>query len=236
MNGLSQVRVCFFDVNGVLIDSNRANAHAMAEAFTDVRRLREKIVRLYLQLTGIDRGAKIRLIQERVIGVPFEEGEFALRWERFKHLGKLAMFEAPLQEGCKEVLAALGSRGITRIALSNTPSTELNQTLAAHGLDLLLDRIQGGGDWPKSESLRRLLEELPFALHECLFFGDGKGDLAAARNNGVPFVAIDPGTSEFIGEHGFSGPYRHLLAWGQEALKSGGPRSNRQPQNVEGEE
>ena len=220
MSGHFLVKACFFDVNGVLIDSNFANAQAMAEAFGGNRRLQEKIVHLYLQLTGIDRGAKIRAIQEQLIGGPFQEGEFALRWDRFKHLGRLAMLKAPLQEGCKEVLATLGSRGIMRIALSNTPLTELQETLAAHGLDLLLDRIQGGGDWPKSESLKRLLRELPFSLHECLFLGDGKGDLAAARSNGVPFVAITPDPREFTAVEGFAGPYRNLAAWGEETLKS----------------
>lgn len=219
MSMLSQIRACFFDVNGVLIDSNLANAQAMAEAFGGDRRLQEKIVRLYLRLTGIDRGSKIRIIQEQLLGVPFAEGEFGLRWARFKELGKHAMLSAPLKEGCKEVLVALGSRGIMRIALSNTPGSELHETLAAHGLRQLLDRIEGGGDWPKSESLRRLLEEFPFALPECLFFGDGKGDLAAARSNGMPFVAIASDPEEFMAEEGFAGPYPSLLAWAEEALK-----------------
>jgi phosphoglycolate phosphatase-like HAD superfamily hydrolase len=233
MSGLSEVRACLFDVNGVLIASNLANAMAMAEAFTDNRRLRERIVQLYLQLTGIDRGSKIRMIQEQVIGVAFEEGEFTLRWERFKQLGSFAMSKAPLMEGCLEVLDELGARGITRIALSNTPLIELRQTLAVLGVAPFLDRIRGGGDWPKSESLRRLLLELAWAPDECLFFGDGKGDLAAARENRVPFVAIDPGTGEFRGEQGFAGPYRHLKAWGLEALDEY-RISNKEPQKVEG--
>jgi phosphoglycolate phosphatase-like HAD superfamily hydrolase len=212
------LRVCVFDVNGVLIDSNPANAQAMAQAFSEEPLLQEKIVQLYLQLTGLDRGTKIRLIQERLIGVPFDEGEFDLRWKRFKHLGSLSMLKAPPTEGCQRVLMELGKREILRIALSNTPVAELKVTLAAHSLEYHLDQIRGGGDWPKSDSLRQLLEELPFAPSECLFFGDGKGDLAAARLNSVPFVAIDPGTGEFIGEEGFAGPYRHLFAWGQEAL------------------
>ncbi len=90
------------------------------------------------------------------------------------------------------MLSALGSRGITRIALSNTPLPELIETLMRMALILLLDRIQGGGDWPKSEALMRLLEEVPFLSMNASFFGDGKGDLAAARQNGVPFVASIP--------------------------------------------
>lgn len=217
---LTKIDVCIFDVNGVLIDSNRANAHAMAQSFTDDSLLQQRIVSLYLQLTGINRGAKIRIIQDRVIGRSFEEGEFELRWERFKSLGRLSMIQAPLTEGCKEVLAAIGKHKITRVALSNTPLAELQETLSTHQLKPLLDLIRGGGDWPKSGSLLRVLREFQFAPGCCLFFGDGKGDLAAAREAAVPFVAIDSGAGQFDTEEGFAGPYQSLAHWYREAAPS----------------
>jgi len=215
---LKSIKVCIFDVNGVLLDSNLANARAMAEAFTDDPVVQERIALLYLTLTGIDRGTKIRTIQEQVIKRPFTENEFELRWERFKSLGAKAMHRAPLLPGCKEVLVDLGRRGITRVGLSNTPVVELRDILASHTLEPLLDVIRGGGDWPKAESLARLLQEFPFEPDRCLFFGDGKGDLAAARLAGVAFVAIDPGTGEFTGDEGFEGPHRDLAEWGERVL------------------
>jgi phosphoglycolate phosphatase-like HAD superfamily hydrolase len=218
---LAKISVGVFDVNGVLIDSNLANAHAMAQGFTDDPMVQQRIVQLYLKLTGIDRGQKIRIIQDQVIGSPFKEKEFELRWERFKRLGRLSMLKAPLTDGCDEVLVEIGKRKITRVALSNTPAAELQETLEAHRLEPLLDVVRGGGDWPKSESLRRLLEEFHFAPDECLFFGDGKGDLAAARHAGVPFVAIDSGTRQFDTEEGFAGPYQSLAHWGREVFGHG---------------
>jgi phosphoglycolate phosphatase-like HAD superfamily hydrolase len=216
---LPELKVCIFDVNGVLIDSNLANAQAMGQAFTDDPILHQHIAELYLQLTGIDRGSKIRTIQERVIKRPFKEKEFELRWERYKDLARLSMRQAPLVRGCKEVLAELGKRGIIRVALSNTPLVELRETLASHGLEsFLLDIIRGGGDWPKSESLVRLLQEFQFEPDKCHFIGDGRGDLAAARDAGVSFVAIDPGRGEFEDEEGFDGPYRHVADWAQKVL------------------
>ena len=215
---LKSIKVCIFDVNGVLLDSNLANARAMAEAFTDDPVVQGRIARVYLTLTGIDRGTKIRTIQEQVIKRPFTANEFELRWKRFKALGTKAMHRAPLLPGCKEVLVDLGRRGLSRVALSNTPVVELRDILASHTLEPLLDVIRGGGDWPKAESLARLLQEYRFQPDRCLFFGDGKGDLAAARLAGVAFVAIDPGTGEFTGEEGFEGPYRDLALWGERAL------------------
>jgi len=213
-----RIKIFIFDVNGVLLDSNLANARAMAEAFTDDPVVRERIALLYFTLTGIDRGTKIRTIQEQVIRRPFAENEFELRWERFKSLGTRAMHRAPLLSGCKEVLADLGRRGLTRVALSNTPVVELRDILASHTLEPLLDVIRGGGDWPKAQSLARLLQEYRFQPERCLFFGDGKGDLAAARLAEVAFVAIDPGTGEFTGEEGVEGPYRDLAHWGERIL------------------
>ncbi len=215
---LSRIKVCIFDVNGVLIDSNLGNARAMAEAFTDDPAVQERIATVYLTLTGIDRGTKIRTIQERVIGRSFRDDEFELRWQRFKRLARQSMREAPLVRGCREVLAELGKRKVKRVALSNTPVAELREILAAHFLDFLLDISRGGGDWPKAESLFRLLHEFHFEPCTCLFFGDGKGDLVAARNAGVAFVAIDPRTREFQGETGFAGPYRDLADWGEMVL------------------
>ncbi len=215
---LSEIKACIFDVNGVLIDSNPANARAMGQAFTDDPILHQRIAEVYLTLTGVDRGSKIRNVQEQVIGRPFKEQEFPLRWERFKNLAHTSMMKAPMLPGCKEVLTGLDKRGITRAALSNTPLAELQEILAAHHLESLLDIIRGGGDWPKSESLIRLLEECDLEPHTSLFFGDGRRDLAAARSAGVLFVAIDPDTGEFDNEEGFYGPYRHLAEWGREVL------------------
>lgn len=215
---LERIKIFIFDVNGVLLDSNLANARAMAEAFTDDPVVQGRIARVYLTLTGIDRGTKIRTIQEQVIKRPFTVNEFELRWERFKALGAKAMHHAALIPGCTEVLVDLGRRGLTRVALSNTPVVELRDILASHTLEPLLDVIRGGGDWPKAESLARLLQEYRFQPDHCLFFGDGKGDLAAARLAGVAFVAIDPGTGEFTGEEGFEGPYKDLAQWGKRIL------------------
>ena len=215
---LSKTHICIFDVNGVLIESNLANAQAMGEAFTDDPTLHNQIVELYLKLTGIDRGSKIRIIQEQVIKRPFEKKEFQLRWKRVKDLVHVSMTKAPLIKGCREVLTELGKRKITRVALSNTPRAELQEILSAQNLESSLEFIRGGGDWPKSESLGRLLREFQFEPRKCLFMGDGKGDLAAARSAGVAFVAIDPGTGEFNDEDGFDGPYRNLLDWGQKVL------------------
>ena len=221
---ITNIKVCIFDVNGVLIESNLANAQAMGEAFTEDPALHKQIVDLYLKLTGIDRGSKIRLIQEQVMKRPCQEKEFERRWERVRDLVHASMTQAPLIKGCKEVLTELGKRKIMRFALSNTPRSELQEILSTQNLESFLDFIRGGGDWPKSESLGRLLREFQFDPHTCLFMGDGKGDLAAAKSAGVPFVAIDPGTGEFDDEEGFDGPYKNLLDWGQRAL---GMRSRR---------
>lgn len=215
---LNETRNVVCDVNGVLIDSNLTNARAMAGAFTGDHDLQERIIAFYLTLTGIDRGTKIRRIQEEIIGRPFREGEYTLRWEGFKRIGGASMRTVPLMPGCREVLDELGRRHMTRIALSNTPLSELKKCLAAQGLDTRLEVIRGGGDWTKAESLRRLLEEFHYAPGECLVIGDGKGDLAAARQAGVSFVAIDPGTGEFDDESGFDGPYTDLAHFGREML------------------
>ena len=213
---LSEVSVCIFDVNGVLIDSNVANALAMGRAFTEDPAMQKQIAAFYLTLTGIDRGEKIRRVQKEVIQRPFTGNEFELRWKNLKNLTKESMSTAPLTEDCLRILNALKKRNITRVALSNTPLNELRTILKAQALESHLDIIRGGGNWPKSDSLKRLLDEFAFSPGTCLFVGDGKGDLWAAWTAGVPFAAIDPGTGEFDGEHGFDGPFQRLAEWSRQ--------------------
>jgi phosphoglycolate phosphatase-like HAD superfamily hydrolase len=215
---LKKIKVCIFDVNGVLIDSNLANAKAMGKAFSDDPIMQDCVAEFYLTLTGIDRGSKIRKVQAHFFGESLGENEFALRWQKLIDLTRQSMTGAHLTEGCADILAALGRLKITRIALSNTPLVELNEILRAQKLDLLLDIIRGGGDWPKTESLARLLKEFQLDPATCVFIGDGKGDLSAARYTKVPFVAIDPDTGEFEEEDGFDGPYKNLAEWGKKRL------------------
>jgi phosphoglycolate phosphatase-like HAD superfamily hydrolase len=198
-----------------LIDSNVANARAMGEAFSDDPLTQQKIATFYLTLTGIDRGEKIRRVQDRIIQRPFSKNEFDMLWEKLKILTKQAMGTAPLGPGCKSILDTLAERRITRVALSNTPLSELEHILTIQTLDPFLDIIRGGGNWPKTESLKRLLDEFEFNPETCLFIGDGKGDLWAARATDVGFVAVDPNTGEFDEENGFDGPYENLAAWGR---------------------
>ncbi|MEN6441058.1 MAG: HAD hydrolase-like protein [Syntrophobacter sp.] len=212
--------VFIFDVNGVLLDSNRANAEAMAEAFTSDPVSRRRIAKFYLGLTGIDRGAKIRIIQEKLVGKPFAGGEFELRWERFGDLASKSMAAAPLTPGCREVLAELGRRKKVRVALSNTPEAELKNILDAHALAPLLDIIRGGGDWPKAESLARFLGESGIEPLDCVLMGDGKGDLNAAKQCGMPFFGIDAGTDEFRAASGLPlmARFGNLAEWGGNIL------------------
>jgi len=212
---LRKIKVCIFDVNGVLIDSNLANAKAMGKAFSDDPIMQDRIAEFYLTLTGIDRGSKIRKVQAHYFGEPLSENEFVLCWQKLIDLTRQSMTGASLTEGCTDILAALGRLKITRVALSNTPLVELNEILRVQKLDLLLDIIRGGGDWPKTESLARLLDEFQLDPATCVFIGDGKGDLSAARYTKIPFVAIDPDTGEFEGKEGFDGPYKNLAEWGK---------------------
>ena len=215
---LKKIKVCIFDVNGVLIDSNLANAKAMGKAFSDDPIMQDRIAEFYLTLTGIDRGSKIRKVQAHYFGEPLRENEFVLCWKKLIDLTRQSMTGAPLAEGCTDILAAMGRLKITRVALSNTPLVELYEILRAQKLDLLFDIIRGGGDWPKTESLVRFLDEFQLNPATCVFIGDGKGDLSAARYTKVPFVAIDPDTGEFEGEDGFDGPYKNLAEWGKKQL------------------
>ena len=91
-----------------------------------------------------------------------------------------------------------------RAALSNTPEIELSEIMAARDLDSYLDIIRGGGNWPKSESLARFLREFEFDPLECIFLGDGKGDMAAASIPRSHFLESIPGRGSSMERKVFS--------------------------------
>ncbi len=52
----------------VIIDSNPANADAMAKAFSDDVDTGRRIMEVCLGLSGVDRGGKIQRVQQEVMG------------------------------------------------------------------------------------------------------------------------------------------------------------------------
>lgn len=94
-------------------------------------------------------------------------------------------------EGVREMLQALGEKGIRRVVLSNRPH---NQTcrICAVALPNLLDEVYGQREGipmkPDPTALHTILKENGVSLEECLYVGDMHFDVDVATNAGVKSV------------------------------------------------
>lgn len=94
-------------------------------------------------------------------------------------------------DGVKEMLSALGERGIRRVVLSNRPH---NQTcrICEVALSGLLDEVYGQREGipmkPDPAALHTILKENGVSLEECLYVGDMHFDVDVATNAGVQSV------------------------------------------------
>jgi phosphoglycolate phosphatase len=97
----------------------------------------------------------------------------------------------------REVLRALGERGVRRALVTNKEQRFTQPVLHRHGLHPLLDRIVCGDTLPTRKPD-------PAGVHDCLrafgveaacalFVGDSSIDVATARNAGIPVWALTHG-------------------------------------------
>lgn len=97
----------------------------------------------------------------------------------------------------REVLRALGERGVRRALVTNKEQRFTQPVLRRHGLRQLLDRVVCGDTLPTRKPD-------PSGVHDCLrafgvdgaravFVGDSSIDVATARNAGIPVWALTHG-------------------------------------------
>ncbi len=105
------------------------------------------------------------------------------------------MSETP---GLTALLTGLNAAGVPCAAASNSPKTNVDFVL--DGLNLrrffknVIDRDQVAVGKPNPEMLLRSANAMGLAPRQCLVFEDSASGFAAARNAGMPYVAIIGGT------------------------------------------
>lgn len=100
--------------------------------------------------------------------------------------------------GLSDFLEALNTAGVPCAAASNSPKTNVDFVL--DGLNLrrffksVLDRDQVTIGKPNPEIFLKSAAALNLPPHRCLVFEDSSSGFAAARNAGMPYIAIVGGT------------------------------------------
>lgn len=183
------VRAVLLDVDGTLVDSNDAHAHAWVDAaaefghtitFAEVRRLIGMGGdRVLPRLTGLaeesDEGA--RLLERR--------GEIF----RDRYLPALRAFP-----GVRELLQRLRADGVRLVVATSASADDLKPLLAQAGIEDLIDDAANSDDAdaskPSPDIVSAALEQAGTEPAETVMIGDTPYDVAAALKAGVAIIAL----------------------------------------------
>lgn len=189
---MARIRAVLFDIDGTLLDSNDAHAHAWLDALRGHGRnvpfelVRSKIGmggdKLLLDVAGVD--------HESVEGRSITERRVAIL--KAHYLDDVGPFP-----GARSLVDRLRSRGLVCAAVTSAKSTDVADLLRIAAVADLIDPVITSDDAdnskPDPDLVETALERLGMAANECVFVGDTPYDIEAASRAGVATIAFRSG-------------------------------------------
>lgn len=185
------IRLCVFDCDGTLVDSQHAIVDSMAAAFVaegatpPPAALVRRVVGLTLRaavaalLPGADAGLHGRIVDG-----------YRRAYGRQRRLGQAA---EPLFPGALEAVAAIEEAGWLLGMATGKSRRGALATLAAYGLDgrfVTLQTADSGAGKPAPDLLLKAMAETGAAPQSTVMIGDTAYDMAMARNAGTLSVGV----------------------------------------------
>jgi beta-phosphoglucomutase-like phosphatase (HAD superfamily) len=181
----------FFDFDGVLADSVNVKTVAFSQLFVEYGpEIQAKVAAHHLANGGMNRFDKFRFYSREFLGRELDDAGLDALCRRFAALVMDEVVQAPEIPGAMAFLRRC--QGIPCFVVSATPQEEIREICRRRGLAGFFRDILGAPE-SKAAHVRGLLAAHGFDPAHCAFFGDAGSDLAAAKANGVSFIAILPG-------------------------------------------
>jgi len=186
---MKPVRGVLLDIDGTLVESNDAHAHAWVQALAgDGRVVRFEDVRPLIGMGG-DK------LLPKVSGLDPESPEGKRVSDRRKEIF-LKEFLPHLRpcRGARELLKALRDRGLKMVVATSAKKDELGPLLKACGADEFVQDATSSDDAERSKPdpdiIHAALEQIGLSADEVAMLGDTPYDVEAARKAGVRVVAL----------------------------------------------
>jgi phosphoglycolate phosphatase-like HAD superfamily hydrolase len=176
--------VIVLDLDGVILRTNLVKYRAMLSLFAEYRELQQSISDYILANGGVPRREKFVTILRDLIRTIPTETLLTSYLSRYASALEHELMVAPMVEGMASFLDA-GGRSF--YVSSSAPEAEVHRQLERRQLSPYFTTVYGA-QTPKAEALRQVVVvHLGSAI---VFFGDSIGDLRAAKEAGVAFVAV----------------------------------------------
>ena len=183
------LKAVLFDVDGTLVDTNDAHAHAWVKAFADFSITVEFAkVRRCIGMGGDKLMPEVSGLQD---DSPVGERIAKRRSEIFKteFLPKIQPFR-----DAARLVAAVKDLGLTAVAASSAKKDELNALLRIAGAECLMDGATSADDAeeskPDPDIINAALKCAQASPGEAIMIGDTPYDVEASRRAGVAIIAF----------------------------------------------
>jgi HAD superfamily hydrolase (TIGR01509 family) len=189
---MARIRAVLFDIDGTLLDSNDAHAHAWLDAL----RGHGKNVPFDLVRSKIGMGGD-KLLRE-VVGLDEDSVEGRSITER-----RVAVLKAHYLPdvgpfpGARSLVDRLRSRGLVCAAVTSAKAADAADLLRVAAVADLLDPVVTSDEVDRSKPdpdlVQLALDRLGMSASECIFVGDTPYDVEASARVGVPAIAFRSG-------------------------------------------
>ena len=182
-----------FDLDGVLLDSNRIKVGCMADAIAGLGpAVADAFVAEFERSFGRNRREHfLRLHRDFLGGEPAGFEDFFARYGgAYAALVAARYPQAEVCEHARELLAELHAAGIPMTVVTGTPGAEAEAMLERHGLRGYFRAVLGG-EFPKRDQLREVLRMLRTRGSAATYLGDSASDMTAADAAGLDFIFVE---------------------------------------------
>lgn len=186
---IESMTVVLFDIDGTLVDSNDAHAHAWVEACAD-HGIRVDFAKVRRSIgMGGDKlmPAVSGIAEDSPLGAKIASRRAGIF--RTKYVPSLKPFP-----GARELVAAVKARGFTAVAASSAKKDELKALLEIAGATALLDAATSSDDAeaskPEPDIVQAALHRARARAAEAVMIGDTPYDVEAAARAGVMSMAV----------------------------------------------